>query len=162
MDVQVVTAAVCAAVAFALLLQQFLLIAAIKRLLAEERKKNAETMVQALRSLESSFADRMRHLAARIEQVEVGLDAIGRHHTGLAERSTPSQAAHRRATEAIGWVNASNRDLRGMDAEASRDEDMAPLHSMVGMGRHRLHTTSACKISRRSRSSPDGRKNHAA
>ena len=78
MDVQVVTAAICAAVAFALLLQQFLLIAAIKRLLAEERKKNAETMVQALRSLESSFADGMRHLAARIEQVEVGLDAIGR------------------------------------------------------------------------------------
>ena len=146
MDVQVVTAAICAAVAVALLLQQFLLIAAIKRLLAEERKKNAETMVQALRSLESSFADGMRHLAARVEQVEVGLDAIGRHHTGLAERSTPSQAAHRRATEAIGWVNASNRDLRvSTDAEASRDEDMAPLHSMVGMGRHRLHKTSACK-----------------
>ena len=128
MDVQVVTAAICAAVAFALLLQQFLLIAAIKRLLAEERKKNAETMVQALRSLESSFTDGMRHLAASVEQVEVGLD-----------------------------------DLRvSTDAEASRDEDMVPLHPMVGMGRHRLHTTSACKISRCSRSSPDGRKNHAA
>ena len=135
MDVDVVTAAICAAVAFALLLQQFLLIAAIKRLLAEERKKNTETMARVLRSLESSFADGMRHLAARVEQVEVGLDAIGRHHMDLAERSTPSQAAHRRATEAIGWVNASSRDLRvSMDAEASRDEDMAPLHSMVVSG----------------------------
>ena len=121
MHVLVLTFAGYACIMLALYLQQFFILATLKRLLQEERTNNAETTVQALRSLETSFAERIRHIDTRTEQMEFSIDAARRPCMEAAERSSLRNATHRRADEASGWINASCRDMRSMDAGARRD-----------------------------------------
>lgn len=159
MDVHLQAAAGCVCVVLVLYLQQFLLIAALKRLLAEEREHNAETTAEAIRMLEASFDARMRRLEARTEQTAKGIEAVWRHRTGTAERSAPRNTAHSRAGAADGWINASSRDMRDLDAGTSRNYAAAPA---PGIERHKLHKTFACSTSPRSSSSTDRKNYHAA
>jgi hypothetical protein len=155
MVMHLLAAAGCVCIVLALCLQQFLVIAALKRLLAEERERNAETTSGALRMLEASFAARIRRLEACTEQTENGIEAVRRHRTGAAERSAPRNTVHSRAGVADGWMNASSRDMRDMDAGAPRNGMAAPAGRDVPviMQRRKLHETSARSTSPRSSAS---------
>ena len=108
MDVHLLAATSCVCcVVLILYLQQFFVITALKRLLAEEREHNAETTGM----LETSFAAIIRRLEARTGQTENGIEAVMRHRTGTADRSAPRNTVHSRAGVADGWMNE-NTPLR--------------------------------------------------
>ena len=126
MDVHCLAIAGYACVMFVLYLHQFLLIAVINRLLAEERAHNAKTTAQGLRMLEASFAARIRCLETRTQQTEDGNDTIRRHCTDAAERLAPHKVTRCRAGASGCWITASHRDMRNLDAGAPTDGMAAP------------------------------------
>ena len=161
MDVHCLAIAGCAFAVFVLYLHQFLIIAVLKRLLAEERAHNAVATAQALRMLEASFAAKIRRISleARTQQTEDGIDAIKRYCTDAAERSAPHKAKRCRAGAADGWITALHRDMRDVGFGAPRDNMAAPtpcegtrattMPRSPGLSRHykrgsKLHQTSTC------------------